>query len=41
MGVIKSDRLKTNPGVKSKSCCGHTFMADTQQLKTGVHFNLF
>ena len=29
VGVIKSDRLKINPGVKSKSCYGYTFMADT------------
>ena len=37
-GVIKSDRLKINPGVKSKSCYGHTLVADTQQLNAGVHF---
>ena len=42
MGVIKSDRLKINPGVKSKSCykraCLIIFMADTYQLNAGVQF---
>ena len=29
MRVIKSDKLKINPEVKSKSCYGHSLMADT------------